>query len=320
MSKQKQEKKYSRELVQTILLIIILILQVLFLISSLNYPTHLNDNSIISKIKILLISINTSNLSDFLFKWQSLVGAFMGALIPITVSFFLYSLRSSINFKQGLSQIEKFLVYSINNLYGLREELELFSDRLDKLTSDIEQQSTQNSYYIGTTNFPMAATEHSINIINKSTKSLYLSNKLMRCYSMQRDINLNLTDLREEFRLIVSRNYDVILAYKDPAQNVGISASNQVMMYSQQLKAMKKIIDEIVLKKNIPTAIKSFSEARLILLKYTKSFSFIYRIYYEGFGGSILKKENGQQIIELKIHEEVEKELSKIEKNYKAKK
>lgn len=208
-----------------------------------------------------------SKVSDFLYQWQSLAGAFLGAFLPILVSLFIYSYKSRKEFKRGMGQVEQFLVFSINNLYELKEELTLFLNRINSLIQEIET-TQSDQFFLGTTNFPLASMEHRLQDINKPTKSLYLTNKLMKCYSMLKETYSFLEDAGDEFKSITLRNYDVVLSYKDPSQKIGVYPENQRGLYLCGLKEFRKVIKETILDKNIPTTIKSLLGARLVLLKY----------------------------------------------------
>lgn len=249
--------------------------------------------------------------------WQSLAGAFIGAFIPIVVSFLIFYFKTRNDLQRELVQSERFVVFSINNLYDAREELELFLDRIDILISALEKSLSEDVYFLATTNFPVLRMEHTVQDINKSTKSLYLANKLMKCYSMLRDTYNYLEEASNEFKAITCRNYDVVLSYKDPAQKIGIGKADQKNLYLSQLKAFRGVIKDIIIDKNIPITIKSLLEACIVLRKYLGNFQTFWKIYYEGINDSVWKYDRAQEIIEKKFKKQLDKDFQRSEMEHK---
>lgn len=256
-------------------------------------------------------SINFVEVRNFLDHWQSLSGALIGAALPISFALILRWLESRRELIVGLGRLEKMLVLSVISLYEIRENLELFLARVREFRRELEE-SKDVAFALDSTNFPSGKAELSTKFLNVRTRSLYLSNNLMSNYVMLQNINEALSEIREEFQLLKQKNFDLVLSGR-------INPENQKTLRIGQLLAIEKVLGEIILSKNIPIAVKALLRSRIVLSKYLKSFGVgkINRWRLDGFNGKNVLRENGQEILEQEIENDLDLEFCKVEKSYK---
>lgn len=249
---------------------------------------------------------------DVVENWQSLIGAFIGAFIPISFSFWLLRRETRIHHRENIRLLEIRLVNSINDLLNLRGEMELFVKRLGDIIDHIKK-SDNSKFDLSTTNFPSHSMEYYASDFEKRTKSLYLANALAKSYFLVKVIHHSISDFREEYKYLVDRNFNLFLSHTQAE----IDARSQNAMFASQLTAIKTILEDVILKKNIPIAIKSLLLAKIVLEKYSKPYGFLTRYYYEGLFFGIAKKKNAQELVENRVANEFQKEIGEIENNYK---
>lgn len=245
---------------------------------------------------------------DTIYNWQTLVGAFIP--IAFTVAMFWYQNKKS--FKQDLGLLEKIIVQSINDLDVLRDELELFVSRVSDLINNVNSVA-ENQYYVGLTNFPVHQVQFDNRISNTRTRSLYLANKLMMSYVILKSINSQISGFREDFNNLMMRNHDIVVAYKNPKEGIGISPKDQKDLLLSGLISMRDTMRDDVVGKNIPTAINVLLRARTYLLKYIKH-PHITKFTHEGIWNRTIKKEDGIELVEKKFEKDLQKEMEKIQK------
>jgi len=253
---------------------------------------------------------NIDGIKDFIYKWQALVGA----SIPIIFTVAMFRYQNKKNFKQNLGLLENILVRSMNDLNELKDELLLFINRLDLLIKG-GNQIEEKKYYIGWSNFPIHEIEFDNRLINTKTKSLYLANKLMFGHIILKSINSQITGFREEFIGLMNKNHDIIISYKDPQKGVGFSPQDQKDLLLSGLSSMRKVLNDIIIEKNIPTAIEVLLKSRVYLLKYIKHIHFT-KLFYEGPFNYFIKKEDGMNTLEKRkrISKDFKRELEKMQK------
>lgn len=251
---------------------------------------------------------NTDEITNFIHSWQTLVGA----AIPIIFTVAMFRYQNKKNFKQNLGLLENILVRSMNDLNELRDELLLFVGRLDSLIEGINQ-IDENKYYAGASNFPIHEIEFNDKLINTKTGSLYLANKLMFGHIILKSINSQITGFRGEFIGLMNKNHDIIISYKDPQKGIGISPQEQKDLLLSGLSSMRKVLNDDMVGKNIPTAIEVLLKSRTYLLKYIKH-AYFTKLFYEGPFNYFIKKEDGINALEKRISKDIEKELEKMRK------
>ena len=266
----------------------------------------------IKKIIYDIMIFNIDEITNFIHRWQTLVGAAVGVAIPIIFTVAMFRYQNKKNFKQDLGLLEKILVRSMNDLNELRDELLLFIGRLDHLIEGVNQ-IEENQYYAGLSNFPVHEIEFDSRLINTKTGSLYLANKLMFGHIILKSIHFQITGFREEFISLMNRNHDIIVSYKDPQKGIGIAPREQKLLLLSGLQSIRKVLNDDIVGKNIPTAIEVLLKSRTYLLKYIKH-AYFTKLFYEGPFNYFIKKEDGINTLEKRISKDIEVEFKKMQK------
>lgn len=245
-------------------------------------------------------------MEEFLNKWQSLIGAFLGALIPIVFSIALLLRQNNKKFLNNLAELDILLAISLTETYAARKELELFIERMDGLLKEIP--TSRPAYFIADTNFPTLKLDFGNRFIETRTGSLYLTNKLLSCHIMLKDINNAVADLQYEFRRGLRENHERILS----ASSMNLTIDSQKSLLSKHAESMKIAVQGILLDTNIPVVTKNLAIAREYLLLYYKAPTII-KLWYE----NIPKFFGMNSEIDKKLEERVQKSMLKAEERYK---
>ncbi len=150
-------------------------------------------------------------LRDFLYEWQTLIGAFLGAATPISLWFLTEWYQSREKQKEHLYRLEKFLVYSINNAIDAHETTKYFiENRLMELINNINERTKNDIYSVDTAFLPLLSM-HNIdeNLLNINTGSNYIDNELFQVFKMSKDFAIGIDDLRQQFMNTIQVNREM---------------------------------------------------------------------------------------------------------------
>ncbi len=205
-------------------------------------------------------------MSDFILKWQSLIGALVGAGVPFAL--FLLS-KWYFDRKEYLSKVHRIIVVAINNLIDIDKTVRDFSDtRLVQFIARIEEDTTHNVYSLGLTYFPLfAKTPFPDDVINSSTMSGYVDNKIIQLFLMSKDFALGVDDIKRQFEGILEANR-VIALEKANAPVI------QNESFRTNVEEYRAFLERDFFGKNVPVYLKALATGGVALLKF-KSFWFI---------------------------------------------
>ena len=157
---------------------------------------------------MLIIKMNV-----FLFKWQGLVGSLVGASVPLILflltNWYLRYLRK----EEHISRINNIIVCAVNNLIDIDKTVREFSDiRLVNFIDRIKEDTANNNYSLGTTYFPLfAKVSFPEDILNHSTRSGYVDNKIMQLFLMSKDFTFVIDDIKRQFEGTLEVNKTITL-------------------------------------------------------------------------------------------------------------
>ena len=195
---------------------------------------------------------------QFIYKWQALIGALVGAATPISLWFLKELYQRHKNHKDDLYRLEKFLVYNINNVVDARNTIYNFiENKLGELIERIKQ-NTDNAYSIDVAFFPLF-TVHPIideNIISLNTGSGYLDNKIIKIFKISNDFASAIDDSRRQFAYTaeISRNIAFMKL---------VSPVNQKYQYIQNIEAFREMVRRDLFDKNIKVYIQTLVSAHV---------------------------------------------------------
>lgn len=220
-------------------------------------------------------------IPNFLYTWQPLMGALIGAALPISFWFFIQWYQGCKKRKENLYQLEKLFVVNINGVVDIHQNIKRFlEEKLSDLISNIDKKDLPNSYSIATAFFPLFF----VPTINESfldikTGSGYLDNKILQLIKMSKDFSLSIDDLRGQFEHTLITN-----------QWVAVNRLNKPKLqkkeYKENLERFEETARRELIEKNIKTYLKFLISARVIVneirdsgiirwrLKFTSSFKY----------------------------------------------
>jgi hypothetical protein len=200
-------------------------------------------------------------LSNFLFSWQNLVGAMIGALTPLVIWFFIRWYEEYQKYKEKLLYLEKVLVSYINNTAEVRENINSFlNSKVKGLISTIDENNRSKRATIGVAFLPLfSVSPIDDNLLSIHTKSGYLDNKLTRILQLSKDFALLIEDARCQFKETLRVNEVLVInKLNDPMAQNELLKSN-LNSYFDTLSSQ--------LNKNIEIYLKLLVEARVVLYK-----------------------------------------------------
>jgi len=218
---------------------------------------------------------------NWLFRWQTLIGAAVGASTPFALWWFSEWRRRKWAWKEDMLYLNKAVVDQINLIVEIRHTIKRFSDT--KLTSLIlrNEKETRPAYSVDLAFFPLfSARGLSEEFIRKSTRSSYLDNKLGNIYRLSQDLPHLMDDLRMQFQETLKFNKEISYGKLN-------SVEVQRQMHLDNLREYKRVLEDEVLRQNLPTLLKNaiegfvgITEIRKIgLLRWRLKFDAKYRFF-----------------------------------------
>ncbi len=199
-------------------------------------------------------------MDNFIYKWQEIIGAIIGASTPFVLWWFAEKYRQYREKKEYLYYLERLLVDQINTIIDVRNTIEAFiNERLEKITTSIKSSTGSSAYSVDFAFFPM----FSIRSLNdgihiKTTASNYIDNKIGQAYKLSNDMPFIFDDLRRQFSQTTEMN-------KEISFNKLNSPDAQRDFHLTNLNEFKEIVKRDILNKNIPLYLKHLMEARVSL-------------------------------------------------------
>lgn len=194
---------------------------------------------------------------QFIYEWQALIGALVGAATPISLWFLKELYQDYKNRRKKLDYLEKLLVYNINSVIDARNTINSFlENKLRELIQWISE-SNEKTYSVETAFFPLFSM-HPIdeNILDFCTGSGYLDDKMIQVVRMSKDFSLGIDDLRRQFAYTLEINRD--MAFKKL-----IPPDDQKNQYKINIEEFRKTVKQDLFEKNIKTYIRLLATVRI---------------------------------------------------------
>lgn len=253
-------------------------------------------------------------LYQFIFDWQQLIGAFIGAITPLSLWFFYQWEQKRRKHKKDLYYLEKTLVYNINNVIDARTTIRIFIDKLDQLIKNIDS-NDDLQYSVDTAFFPLFhASPIDENLLKISSGSGYLDNRIVQLLRMGKDYALAINDARNQFRETIKMNKEMAF-YKLNAPGP------QKKLYKQNINDFIEAIEKDFFKKNTKIYLKKLVSTRVVLneirnkgiMKWRFKFEPHFKYFENQSDLKIFKNETFNRI-DQSIKEKTEIELVKLDK------
>jgi hypothetical protein len=211
-------------------------------------------------------------LIEFLFKWQQLVGAFVGASVPITI-FFLG--RLFFERVDTLNEYEETLMLCINNLVEIENNLKHFSDtKIDSIIEELSKMPSGTVFH-GTAFFPlMSAFELKEDIRNlQLSGSKFLNSKILKSILVSKDLSFFIRDMQRQFENTFLTHKELLLSGK---YNVDVLNAS----LKRNLEEYKKVLYKECFEQNIKNSLKVHIEALVTLREFRRIGLLLWRLKF----------------------------------------
>lgn len=201
--------------------------------------------------------------TSWLFKWQTLIGAAIGAATPFVLWWFSVWRQKVGTWGEDALYLNKAIADQINLIIEIRNATKKFLDT--KLTPLIERTEKETgAYSVGLTFFPLfSARGLSDEFIRKSTQSSYLDNKLAYIYRLSQDLPHIIEDMRTQFNETLKFNKEIAFGKLN-------SADAQRIMHLDNLREYKRVIEDEFLSHNLPIILKNTVEGLVGIVEIRK--------------------------------------------------
>ena len=190
-----------------------------------------------------------------LHEWQDLAGAFIGAFSAFAVWWIAEKFKKYNERNDNLYYLQKAIIDQMNTILETRRTIDNFlHEKLDKILTE-KKLTSANTYTIDQAFFPLFSTRPlNDEILKIASGSVYIDNKVSKAYNMSQDLPHMIEDLRRQFEATLYLNKEMVFGKLN-------SPGNQSDLYLKHISAYKNIIEEQILKTNIPIYLKVLTES-----------------------------------------------------------
>ncbi|QSH39611.1 hypothetical protein JXR01_01185 [Candidatus Kaiserbacteria bacterium] len=207
---------------------------------------------------ILGILLGIELVVDFLNKWQTIVGALIGAAAPLIVYFIG---KRQDEYYAYLVRLDKSLSLAVVNLSEIDNTLHTFvRGSLQKLIDSVTQTAKQDEF-VARAFVPLLFTyELPEEIIKLSTKTAYIDNNLLLVYSRSKELDPMVADIGRQY----DKTYELQLTLVGSKMTPGSQITTDLnSMYAQNLESFKAYIEEYWAKNNMPIYLKELVQLQV---------------------------------------------------------
>lgn len=150
-------------------------------------------------------------LVNFIDSWQTLIGAALGPFLAVVLSAIFYLLKAkrerATERRESLRRIEVGITSTLNDVYKVRDQLNIFIESLTELENNIRYCDNPAKFSLEKLGFPSFQEIYSDpEVRNLKVRSYYLHNKLMVIDAGVKGTNGTLISLREQLAEIYRSN------------------------------------------------------------------------------------------------------------------
>ena len=202
---------------------------------------------------------------DFLYQWQQLIGAFIGAAAPLLLFFVS---KFFIEKREHLTLIGNTLLLAINNLEDTdRTILHFINGNLKSHIQDVNT-TEPGDIHGGRTFFPlMFSFQMPSQVIEHSTGSGYLDTQILQAYLKSKDVDLILEDARKQFEQTYVMQESLIQKKLQKDSHIKTDP-NKVLL--ENLNHYKNFIEDAWGNKNLPLYLRNLITAYVTLIEFRK--------------------------------------------------
>lgn len=220
-------------------------------------------------------------MGEFISKWQTLIGSFLGPFLAVGISVIVFLIKSNRERKnerkEFLRRIEISMARSLNDTFTLREQLKWFSQRIRGLATESKSITDDRTFFLNRINFPTTREIYrDADMPNFKVKSYYLHNKLMWIEAGIKEMNETVFNLKNDFEDLIRQN-EVLVAVMRNNPNPKMQRD----AYERNLESFAKAIDEYV-SKSIKQGIEIMMQVKIYNEKMRKKYGFWFWWKQEG--------------------------------------
>ncbi|MBU1202987.1 hypothetical protein KKH39_03025 [Patescibacteria group bacterium] len=183
-------------------------------------------------------------MTEFLLKWQTLIGAALGPFLLGLGAWLKGVMSKKEERKEHLRRIEISITRSLDDTYKTRQKLQDFVSRLRILVNQIRAITDKHHFSLETTNYPAIRDVYrDIEAPNFKIKSYYLHNKLLWTDSGIKETNEAVAGLKNDFADLLRKNELHIALIR---QNQNLNSDQQREDYAYNLQGFANSIDEFI--------------------------------------------------------------------------
>lgn len=223
----------------------------------------------------------TPDITNFVDKWQGLIGSALGPFLAVVLSAIGFWIKSVIEGKKErkelLRRIEISLARSLNDTFTAREQLKWFSGRIKDLVAESKLITSDKIFFLNRINFPTTREIYrDIDMPNFKIKSYYLHNKLMWIDAGTKEMNETVSNLKNDFEDLIRQNQMLVAVMRDNP-----NPPRQREAYERNLESFAKAIDDYV-SKSIKQGIEIMTQVKIYNEKMRKRYGYWFWWKIEG--------------------------------------
>jgi hypothetical protein len=219
-----------------------------------------------------------------LFQWQTIIGSFLGACLPL---WFYFWRRNSErkekeeedsrekdrkieeDRKEAFRRVEISCSLALHHIYTSIEQLEDFVSRIRSIISSIEEIDDETTYCLNETNFPPIINIYfDIELTKMKFKSYYLHNKILGIEYIIRWANSSMQQFRDDYEKLIRKNELMV----NISLSKTIPTKTQRNDYANNLKWFIQMVEKVL--SNLKREnIKSIFQAKVYNLKLMNDFN-----------------------------------------------
>ncbi len=219
--------------------------------------------------------------TEFIFKWQTLIGSALGPFLAVILSAIGFWIKSTIKNKkerkESLRRIEISVTKSLNDAFTVCEQLKWFSQRIKNLIIESKSIVDNKIFFLNRINFPTTREIYrDIDMSIFKVKSYYLHNKLMWIDAGIKETNETILNLKKDFEDLIRQNEILIAVMRDNPNPL-----LQREAYERNLESFSKAMDDYV-SKSIKLGIEVMTQIKIYNEKLRKKYGFWFLWKQEG--------------------------------------
>lgn len=210
-----------------------------------------------------------------IYKWQALIGAFLGAMSPFLLWWFTDIIKKRKKHFDNLYYLERLLVDQINNVLDADKTIRNFIDtKINDLIENVKKNNT-NSFSADSAFFPLFSTIPLNNDIHKtSTNSGYIDNKIAKSHQLSNDMPWMIEDMRKQFSSTIELNKEIAFKKLNPPET-------QKEEFVQNLIRYKEVLIRDILETNFPVFIKVLTQTLVAIIEFKKMGKLKWRLKFD---------------------------------------